>query len=409
MQRPVLLKTALVVSSLVLGCSQSGGKEYVGPAPGQHFSQAVSTDGFVYVSGVIASDITGDIAAQTTEIFENLRGVLKQAGSSIEHIVNATVTLEQAGDLAAMDAVYGAQFKGDPPARSTYIGNMVRPGALLEIAVTAVPNGAPRRAVMPPGWMKPASPYSYAMQSGDTLFLSGMVSTDMKDLTRVRGDTPTQVRRAMDNAVELLKAAGMTLDDTVSSRVVITHRVAEFALMNETYGPYWNVTDRTLSGPGVPGRPGRATVGLDNLPGFDFQVTFIAVRGSAPREVVVAPNADGTPGQQGLFFPSGITVGNRMWTSGIIGGTAENIGDIEAETKENLTRLERFLKAGGFGYTDVVAVEVWLTNVRHYEAVDEILRETFPTNPPVRKVVGVDQLGGYQNRSLTEIAFIAAR
>jgi enamine deaminase RidA (YjgF/YER057c/UK114 family) len=358
---------------------------------------------------MMARDVTGDVAAQTTQIFEDLRGVLEQAGSSVDSIVNAIVTLEQAGDLAAMDAVYGAQFRGDPPARTTYVGNMVRPGALLEIAVTAVPNGGPRRAINPSHWMKPTSPHSYAIQSGDTLFLSGMVSANMKDLTRVGGDTPTQVRRAMDNAVELLAAAGMTLDDTVSSRVVITHRVAEFAEMNETYGPYWNVTDRTLSGPGVPGRPGRATVGLDNLPGFDFQVTFIAVKGSAPREVVVAPNPDGTGGQQGLFFPSGITVGNRMWTSGIIGGTAENVGDIRAQTQENLARLERFLKAGGFGYSNVVAVELWLTNVRHYEIVEEVLRQTFPTNPPVLKAVGVDQLGGYQNRSLTEIAFIAVR
>jgi enamine deaminase RidA (YjgF/YER057c/UK114 family) len=40
-----------------------------------------------------------------------------------------------------------------------------------------------------------------------------------------------------------------------------------------------------------------------------------------------------------------------------------------------------------------VAVEIWLTNVRHYDVMDEAFRETFPTNPPVREVVGVDSLG----------------
>jgi 2-iminobutanoate/2-iminopropanoate deaminase len=397
-----VLKTALVVSLVTVGLSAQTAKQYVPPAAGQGYSQAVSTGGFVYVSGMMATDVTGDITAQTTQIFENLRGVLQKAGSSVDNIVVATITLEQAGDIAAMDAVYQAQFKGAPPARTVYIGNMVRPGALLEIWVTAVPTGASRVAVNPPGWMKPTT-HSWAIQAGDTLFLSGMVGANMADLTPVRGDVPTQVRKAMDNAVELLKTAGMTLDNTVSARNVITHRVADFFVMNTAYAPYWTVKDWKARGPGVPGRPGRATVGLDNPPGFDFQTTFIAVRSAAPREVVVAPTADGGPGEQGPWFPSGITVGNRMWVSGTTGG---NVQPIKAHIQNNINSLARFMKASGFDLTHVVAVEIWLTNVRHYEVMDEVFRETFPKNPPVRKVVGVDSLGGTSN---SEIAFIAVR
>jgi 2-iminobutanoate/2-iminopropanoate deaminase len=400
-----VLQTALIVSVVVVGVSaQSGGKQFVGPAPGQSYSQAISVGGFVYVSGMMASDVSGDITAQTTQIFENLRGVLKQAGSSVDDIVVATITLEQAGDLTAMDQIYGAQFRGAPPARTVYIGNMVRPGALIEIWVTAVPSGAPRQAIMPAGWMK-STTHSWAMLSGDTLFLSGMVGANMADYTPVRGDVPTQVRKAMDNAVELLKTAGMTLNETVSARNVISQRVADFGTMNTTYAPYWTVKDWKASGPGVPGRPGRATVGLDNPPGFDFQTTFIAVRSSAaaPREVVVAPTVDGTPGEQGPWFPSGITVGNRMWVSGTTGGSVQ---PIKAHIQNNINSLVRFMKASGFDLTHVVAVEVWLTNVRHYEVMDQVFRETFPKNPPVRKVVGVDSLGGTSN---SEIAFIAVR
>ena len=84
--------------------------------------------------------------------------------------------LQNASDFPALDQIYRQQFKGDPPARTTIIGNMVRPGALLEIQVTAVPNGVPRKAILPAGWMKPTSPYSYAIHAGDTLYLSGLVS-----------------------------------------------------------------------------------------------------------------------------------------------------------------------------------------------------------------------------------------
>ena len=205
-----ILKIALVISSVVVGLSaQSGGKQIVRSASGQPFSAAIKAGGLVYVSSMMATNVKGDITAQTKEVFENLRGVLKQAGSPVDNIPAADGTLEQAGDLAAMDAVYRAQFTGDPPARTTVVGDMVRPGALLEIAVTAIPNGGQRRAITPAGWMKPTSPYSYAIQSGDTLFLSGMASRNMTDLSAVPGDIPTQTKKALDNAAERLKAAGM--------------------------------------------------------------------------------------------------------------------------------------------------------------------------------------------------------
>jgi 2-iminobutanoate/2-iminopropanoate deaminase len=397
-----VLKTALLVSLFGVGLSAQTQKQYVPPAPGDVHSQAVSVGGFVYVSGMMAADVKGEIGAQTTQIFENLRSVLKQAGSSVDNIVNAIITVEQAGDLPEMDKVYGAQFKGDPPARTVYIGNMVRPGALIEIAVTAVPTGAARRAILPDGWMKPPT-WSWAIEAGDTVFLSGMVSADMKDYTPVRGDVPQQVRKAMDNALVLLKTAGLTLDNTVSARNVITHRVADFFLMNTAYAPYWTVKDWKASGPGVPGRPGRATVGLENPPGFDFQTTLIAVKSGTPREIVVAPNADGTPGEQGPWYPSGVTVGNRMWVSGTTGG---NVQPIKAHIQNNINSLVRFMKASNFDLSHVVAVEVWLTNVRHLDVLNEVFRENFPKNPPVRKVVGVDSLGG---TSMSEIAFIAVR
>jgi enamine deaminase RidA (YjgF/YER057c/UK114 family) len=280
---------------------------------------------------------------------------------------------------------------------------MIRPGALVEIWAIAVPDGAPRKAIAPPGWAKPGGPYSYAIQSGDTLFLSGMVSANMTDLTRVGGDTAAQVTRAMGNAIELLKVAGMTIDDTVSSRVVITHRNAEFALMNQIYGAYWYIKDPKATG-AVPGRPDRATVGLDNLPGYDFQVSFIAVKGASPREVVIPPNPDGTPGQLGtLPFSPAIKVGNRLWVSGTTGGTTRPAG---AHVKEVMARLERSLKAAGFSYSDIVLLEVWVTNISDYEAVDQVLREYFPTNPPVRKIEGIDALGG---TAIVEVGYFAVK
>jgi enamine deaminase RidA (YjgF/YER057c/UK114 family) len=71
-----------------------------------------------------------------------------------------------------------------------------------------------------------------------------------------------------------------------------------------------------------------------------------------------------------------------------------------------MTRLERVLKADGFSYSDIVLLEVWLTNISDYEAVDKVLRGYFPSNPPVRKIVGVDALGG---TAVVEVGYFAVK
>ena len=40
----------------------------------------------------------------------------------------------------------------------------------------AVPKGGERVVIHPAGWVKSPNPYSYAIRTGDTLFLAGLVS-----------------------------------------------------------------------------------------------------------------------------------------------------------------------------------------------------------------------------------------
>jgi len=222
------LRIAVTVSFLVTGlAAQSSERFVVRPAPGDNaaFSPAIRAGGLVYVSSVMATDLKGDTKAQAKEIFEKLRNVLKQAGSSIDNIAIATVTLEQSEDLDDVDEVFRTEFKSDPPARTLVLGNMVRPGALLDIAVVAAPNGTPRRAILPAGWMKPPGPFSWAVLAGDTLYLSAMTPHNMKDGSYVRADITAQTITLMENAAQLLQAGGMSFDDTVSRRVNLRHRI----------------------------------------------------------------------------------------------------------------------------------------------------------------------------------------
>jgi 2-iminobutanoate/2-iminopropanoate deaminase len=80
----------------------------------------------------------GDIAAQTEQVFSNLRAILEAAGSSLEQVVKTTVFLQDLGDFTAMNDVYAKHVGSQPPARSTFEVAKLPAGALVEIEAIAV-------------------------------------------------------------------------------------------------------------------------------------------------------------------------------------------------------------------------------------------------------------------------------
>jgi 2-iminobutanoate/2-iminopropanoate deaminase len=114
------------------------------PAPfqGAPYSQAIAAGGFVFVSGQLAlkpgdSAPSGDIEAQTEQIFANLRAILEEAGSGLERLVKTTVFLQDLGDFQGMNSVYAKHVGERPPARSTVEVAKLPSGALVEIDAIA--------------------------------------------------------------------------------------------------------------------------------------------------------------------------------------------------------------------------------------------------------------------------------
>jgi 2-iminobutanoate/2-iminopropanoate deaminase len=107
------------------------------------YEQAIKVGDFIYTAGQIPIDpktgnfVTGAIAEQTRQVLENLKAVVEAGGSSIEHVVKATVYLKNIADFAAMNEVY-AEFLGQAkPARSTVAVADLPRGALVEIDLVA--------------------------------------------------------------------------------------------------------------------------------------------------------------------------------------------------------------------------------------------------------------------------------
>lgn len=85
--------------------------------------------------------VSYDIEAQCRSVFNNVRAIVEDAGSSWENIVDVTVFLtNMKDDFAAYNRIYAEYFASNRPCRTTVeVGSLPTPIA-IELKVTAVIN-----------------------------------------------------------------------------------------------------------------------------------------------------------------------------------------------------------------------------------------------------------------------------
>ncbi len=64
------------------------------------------------------------------------------------------------------------------------------------------------------------------------------------------------------------------------------------------------------------------------------------------------------------------------------------LGDIRTETRRTLENIRTILEAAGSSLRDVVRVSVFLSDMKDFDAMNEVYREFFPDDPPARTTVG---------------------
>src|SRR5206468_10389979 len=109
----IVTVTVTAILSVVGFLSAQADKKFVRPLPGQTppYSLAVAAGGVIYVSGQLPTDekgnvVAGDITVQAKQVFDNLRTVLQQAGSSLDSVVSTTLMLQNAADFPTLDQIY---------------------------------------------------------------------------------------------------------------------------------------------------------------------------------------------------------------------------------------------------------------------------------------------------------------
>jgi len=112
------------------------------PAAIGPYSQAVRHGDTLYVSGQLplnpeTKKMNDDVRAQTEQSMNNIKAILKEAGSSMENVIRCGIFVTDLADFAIVNEMYASFFEGDYPARATVQVAALPLGAKVEIDAIA--------------------------------------------------------------------------------------------------------------------------------------------------------------------------------------------------------------------------------------------------------------------------------
>ena len=111
------------------------------------------------------------------------------------------------------------------------------------------------------------APFSHAVRAGDYLFITGQMPTLNNDNTKlIDGGIEAQTHQVMKNLIDVLKAAGSSLEKVIFARVYLVN-FGDFDKMNSVYASYF-IEDKL---------PARTCIGVTGLAvGASVEIDFIA-------------------------------------------------------------------------------------------------------------------------------------
>lgn len=108
------------------------------------FSTLVRDDNYVFLSGLVATDmeggqaIVGDIAEETLLVMTTIKRLLASVSLDMEDIVRVDLHLTDLDEMDAMNVIYGAFFvEGKKPARTTTESAKLAGGSSVEVTCMA--------------------------------------------------------------------------------------------------------------------------------------------------------------------------------------------------------------------------------------------------------------------------------
>ncbi len=119
-----------------------------GPRPIGPYSQAIISGKFLFLSGQLPiNPATGNIDGfsieqQAERVFENIKGILEDAGTGPDRVVMVTVIMANLNEYQRMNKIYERYFGENPPARVIFQAARIPKDAKIEVSLIAELGGS---------------------------------------------------------------------------------------------------------------------------------------------------------------------------------------------------------------------------------------------------------------------------
>ncbi len=214
-------------------------KKAVGAPESLPYSRGILAGNTLYISGRGDQRPDGSHPAtfeeQVRQCLKNVGAVLSEAGLDHRHVVWTNVYLDDYKKLKAFNKIYREFFKkGQEPARANVTINAIPNGSHVEVTCIATTDLASRKVVKK-GGKKPGPKELYdaaspAVWAGDMLYVSAQYGG--------KGSLEEQTDRVMKSHADILKNAGLGMQDIVSANVFLRD-INDYGSLNQVYPNYF--------------------------------------------------------------------------------------------------------------------------------------------------------------------------
>ena len=376
------------------------------------FAHCVGIGDQVFISGQQTLDAdgnllgAGDIAAQTRNVFENMKSRLEKMGLGLADLVrlNTYYVFDGADENATqywedMTRVRLEYFPDPGPAATAVrIKGMPYEGQLIQIEGVAL-RGASRdnrKRIMPDGsWDWSISvPLSQGWRIDERIFVGGQISADEQGKSVHVGDLDAQTRNIFKFIGNVLSDAGASFDDVAHVKVCFKHD--SNLPSGQSYADrIMEVATEFVSG----GNAVLTAFGVDLLyPGLDLEIDAMAI--ADPGRKRLARSLAGGRYQPDAYS-DGVSAAGEIYVGGQVArgedGAVLAPGDAAGQARIVFERLASVLAGDGASLDDVVKLNLFFVaedgaTAESFAAMSKAWAEIAPDAHPAMTPVRVHEL-----------------
>ena len=377
------------------------------------FAQSVEVGDQVFVSGQqtlsASGDVMdkGDIAAQTRNVFENMKQTLAASGLEFSDLVRLNTYYVFDGDSEDatefwedMTRVRLEYFPDPGPAATAVrVKGMPYDGQLIQIEGVAVRGESRqnRQRIMPNGsWDWSISvPLSQGWRVGDRIFVGGQISADKQGKPVAKDDIVEQTRNIYQFIRQVVSDAGGTMDDVVHVKVCFKHQ--DKGRTPDYLPAIFDISQEFFSAPG----PVTTAFGVDLLyPGLVLEIDAMAIL-DPTRKVLTPCDLGGR--YQPNFSSDGLRAGGEIFVGGQVAladdGSPIAPDDIEQQAHVVFDRLRHVLAKDGADLSDLAKLNLFIVGsdnepdvAESFHKVARVWSEMAPDAHPAMTPVRVHEL-----------------